>query len=150
LIYFDATGQVGIGPLPPKVGAATTYRLDWILRNTLHELRNIKVSATLPLDVEWTGVMNNRYGELTYDPGNRLIVWTINRLPLTLTKVDTNFNLRLNPTSQHLGATMPVISKTTVVAQDVETNKEINKNFAALDSATENDTGVVVEANQIE
>jgi hypothetical protein len=94
---------IGSGPLPPIVDQATKYRINWVLRKTVHELKNVRVSAELPKRVDWSGVASTTAGELTYDAEKRLVVWTLNRLPTDIMEESVGFDLSFTPGEVDIG-----------------------------------------------
>ena len=66
--YHDEDGDLlGSGPLPPKVGQTTTYRVFWEIRNSLHDLHKGSTSANLPPGIIWTGRSASDIGTIIFD-----------------------------------------------------------------------------------
>jgi len=54
--YFNDDGRIeNGGALPPRAGEKTYYTVHWSLRNLFSETKNIRIVATLPQGVKWTG-----------------------------------------------------------------------------------------------
>lgn len=102
--YSDDGVPIGSGPLPPKAGEKTVYRIFWIIQNSLHELTNLSVSTLLPQGVKWTGVEREvQAGSLTFDETGRKATWRLNRLPTTVSEVLVSFEVELTPEFEDVG-----------------------------------------------
>ena len=138
--YFnDDNITVGSGPIPPKVGAATSYQISWTVTNTLHEVKNIKIKTVLPANISWTGVSGIATGQLAYDPTAREISWQINRLPVGVTELTASFNVSLTPSEDQVGKILILTPETTLEAVDSETNAPINLTREAITTNLETD-----------
>lgn len=96
--YFSADNvPVGTGPLPPEVGKQTTYRVTWKIDNALHELGDLRLSAKLPANVEWTGLSTIDAGDLKFDAASEKMLWTLNWMPTGIKTLTISFDVRLTP-----------------------------------------------------
>ncbi len=68
------------GPIPPKAEILTTYTINWALTNSYNRADSVKVTATLPSYVNWTGQIAPKTEDLTYNPINRQVTWKISNL----------------------------------------------------------------------
>ena len=68
------------GPLPPAVGKKTTYVVAWQIANTLNDLVNVEVHATLLPGVSWEGLFVPKEQSVTYDAGAGAVIWRIGTL----------------------------------------------------------------------
>ncbi|MBI4262680.1 hypothetical protein HY624_04100 [Candidatus Uhrbacteria bacterium] len=151
LRYFSEDNiPYGSGPLPPRVGEPTTYRAFIRVTNHLHELRSIEVRTTLPLFVEWTGKTVVSAGEMKYDSMTREVRWTLNRMPTTVEKIETQFEVRFVPLPEHGKTTVTLIPEMTFDAVDGVTQGKLHFTQSALTTALPDDPeakgkGIVVE-----
>lgn len=148
--YFEDGTPVGTGPLPPAVGQTTRYRLRWNVSNTLHALDALSVSATIPPGVNFDGSASNDMGAVVFDATSRLLTWTIDRLPTSVTSVSTSFNLSVTPTTSDVGSFIKLMNASTLTATDSATGARIEKQSSAQTTEIPNDTegagkGAVVE-----
>lgn len=67
------------GPIPPVAERNTTYTVVWTLTNTLNNVSNAQVRATLPGYVTWTGTISPP-GEIRYDSLSNEVVWDVGEL----------------------------------------------------------------------
>ena len=149
--YYEDGTPIGSGPMPPQVGQATTYVVFWDITNQVHEIENIKVSATLPDKVSWTGKYTVSAGQVNFNPVTKEISWTINRLPLGAKPPTLNFNLELTPLASDAGTLMKLINNTTITATDSLTQNLITKTTNILTTNLDDDPygvgqGVVTKA----
>lgn len=140
VLYFNEDNiAVGSGPLPPKVGQATTYKVYWNLNNTLHELNNLIIETILPEYVAWSGNETVTVGSMRYEPETRKVIWDIGRLPVSDYKVVGNFSISIIPTEEYFDKIMVLTSGTIVKAIDTETSSEINKTIKPKTTQLESD-----------
>ncbi len=145
--YFDTDNQpVGAGPLPPKVGEATTYRIYWQVDNTLHELNNLRMSAKLPDGVVWSGYSDVDAGDIRYDAASGKIIWTLNWMPLTVSKLQMAFDVTLTPTAGQKGNYADLLEASIFEATDKMTGDSLISTAPPLTTALPNDTEAIGKA----
>ena len=133
--YNDDDVAVGTGPLPPKVGEETTYRIFWSLENALHELENLTMKTTLPANVRFTGKKDLSAGELLYDETNRTVTWTLNKLPTSVAEATADFEVGLTPSSAAAGNILPLTDRVETNAEDVAAKGRIIKIIEGVDTS---------------
>ncbi|HTK60345.1 MAG TPA: hypothetical protein VL283_04055 [Candidatus Baltobacteraceae bacterium] len=118
--YYSTDGvPLGSGPLPPKVGEKTVYRVYWIVRNSLHELTNLSASTLLPQGVKWTGVPREvGAGSLDFDETGRKATWRLNRMPTSVPEVVVSFEVELTPEAEDIGEIMDLTGDNRFEAYD--------------------------------
>lgn len=124
--YFDDDGNViGSGPLPPQLGKTTTFKIYWTVTNHLHEVTDIKVTAKLPDNINWTGQSKIPAGDIYYNSNDRTIEWSINRIPVDVNKLVASFDLGFTPQSKDMGNTVKLLNESSIQAIDKETKGSI-------------------------
>ena len=124
--YFNSDNiAVGSGPLPPKVGEITSYRVYWKLTNNLHELNNLKVESILPQYVQWTGGNTTAVGSVNYDETTRKVTWDIGRLPNDVYEVAAEFSISINPVEDDKDKILVLLPSASGQAVDSVTGAEI-------------------------
>jgi hypothetical protein len=118
--YDDSNAPVGSGPVPPKVGQKTTYRIYWSVSNSMHELENIVVSGDLPESVVF-GNAKSDAGEIALDSSLKKVQWTLNRMPASVTSLAGQFDLTLTPAAKDVGNVMDLLNAVTFTARDKST-----------------------------
>ena len=139
--YFnDDNVAVGSGPLPPKVGQATSFKVYWTIKNNLHELNNLRLSVTLPANVSWDGKNLAAIGNLGYNSQTNQVVWQIDRLPAAAYKISAEFNVKLTPAEDDRNKIIIILPEAAASAQDSETKTQINKTLKAKTTKLEDDS----------
>lgn len=138
--YYDASGNaLGAGPLPPTVGTTTNYRIEWIIKNSLHDLRSIDVEAVLPPDVIFVRNVQTDLGELTFNESTRTVRLSIAEIPKTLQTVSSSFEVAITPTSDELNTFVKLLSGSTLHATDAEINLDLQSTTDSLTTDLEFD-----------
>jgi len=140
VLYFDANNiPVGSGPLPPVVGEKTSFKYYWTLKNSLHELKDLKVELALPQYVIWDNNFNVSAGSLDYDPLTNKVIFSISRWPVGIETVDINFSVSIIPTDSQYNKIIILSSGSSLSAIDAETNATIIKTTDVKTSKLEDD-----------
>lgn len=132
--YFTEDGiPVGEGPLPPKVGEKTIYRISWVVRNSLHELTNLSITTLLPQGVKWTGTPREvTAGALDFDETGRKVTWRLNRMPTSVPEVIASFEVELTPVSEDIGKILDLTGDNRFEAFDKDVGAVILKTQPAV------------------
>ncbi|MEK7452052.1 MAG: hypothetical protein AAB664_01830 [Patescibacteria group bacterium] len=138
--YFDEEGQpVGTGPLPPKVGQATSYRIYVDVTNSIHDLVNIKITSTLPKHVTWKDKKSADIGSVDYNPTTRIVTWSIPKLPKSIPKANAWFDITNTPKSTDVGKFITLTSGTSFTAKETKTNVDLTNSVSELTTELPND-----------
>ena len=141
VLYFDDDNiPVGSGPLPPEVGEKTTFRYYWTLKNTLHELRDLKVELDLPDYVIWNNAYKVSAGNLNFNSNGNIVTFNISRWPLGVDQVDISFDVSVIPTEAEYNKIIILSSGSKLEASDSETNATIYKETDVKTSKLEDDS----------
>ncbi len=149
--FYDPAGaKVGSGPLPPKVGETSTYRVYWTLVNTLHDLAALTYSAVLPADVTWTDVKTASVGTVVFDEVTRTVTWSVPDLPRTTKNAVATFDLSVTPKKTDAGSFFKLLNATAAEAIDAATKERLSRGLDLLttdltDDPYARDKGVVEE-----
>lgn len=147
--YYNTDGQaVGSGPIPPKVGATTTYRVVWTVTNTSSDATSFVVSARLPNTTLWTGKNLSRdAGDLVFDADSRTVRWTINTVPAAtggrLSALTASFDISITPSTDQIGAVPILIETATATATDSYTGVTLTSPASTLTTELPTDTKAV-------
>jgi hypothetical protein len=140
--YFSEEGApLGSGPLPPVAGQTTRYRIFWDLTKTVHEVRNIRVSATLPKRVAWPNKTTISAGEIRYDEASRIVSWTLNRMPKDVDEAHVTFDVDLTPSDFDIGRFADLLGDTRFETLDADINEQVTRSKPALSTDLQNDEG---------
>lgn len=138
--YFDDSNlPVGNGPLPPKVGEKTSFKVFWTINNNLHDLNDVRLETVLPENVGWDERNRTSVGTITFDPASRKVVWDIGRLPITVFRADAEFNIALTPKEEDRNKIVVLLAGSSIKAIDSKTESEIEKTSLPKTSKLEDD-----------
>ncbi len=122
--YFSAIGdQLGIGPLPPKIGEVTSYWIVWTVGPVESELRLLLMSSTLPANVRATGKFASQFGG-TFSTNGKTVSWTVPSVPVTGAAATFAFEIAFTPTKNQIGTMARLITSSVanaIAAQNGET-----------------------------
>lgn len=147
--YSDENEALGTGPVPPRVGERTSYRIQWQVKNSLHELADVAVETKLGEGVFWTGKTVSGAGTIVFDQDTRRVVWSVNRVPATVGEVTASFEVAVTPGEGDMGSEMVLTEAATLSGKDAVTQKSLTRSAAKTTTALEGDPefegkGVVV------
>lgn len=117
--YYTSEGdQMGHGPLPPVVHAATTYWVTWEIRSAIEDAERIILRATLPENVQWTGRHTAVVGgQLDFDPSDRMVSWVADGVDRTIGSASpvaaVSFEVSVLPRADQRGAPAMLLGPTT-------------------------------------
>ncbi len=100
----------------------TQHNITWVLTNSYHALKDIKITANVYGDVSYIEPENIPFGIVNWDKDNQKITWEINELPLNILSDGLSFGIvleKINPTQETL------VTKPHIQAVDIVTQKEI-------------------------
>lgn len=138
--YFNNDNfPVGSGPLPPQVGEKTSFKVFWTVTNNIHELSETRVVFFLPNYVDWEEGQNTNVGSLYYDEASRQVIWEIGRLPVSVYRVDAEFNISLSPSESDRNKILILSPGSVVSAMDTETKGIITTKVKPTTTKLEND-----------
>ncbi len=139
--YFnDDDLAIGTGPVPPKIGEATTYHLWWKVKNSLHEVGKTTVGTTLPDGVSFTGKFSSSSGTLvSYDEKTRKVLWNIDKLPAETNEVFADFEVSITPAEDQLGNDVTLSDITNFEGRDLFLDALIFRTVAPLTTDLPND-----------
>jgi len=140
VLYFDDDNiPVGSGPLPPVVGEKTSFKYYWTLKNSLHELKDVKVELDLPDYVIWDNNYTVDAGNLNYNLDDNKIVFTISRWPIGIDTVEASFSVSIIPTEAEYNKIIILSPGSSLSAVDDKTGAIINKKTEVKTSKLEDD-----------
>lgn len=110
--------------LAPMADGKEEHKITWVVNNTFHALKNVKLTADAFGDITWnTNTSSTPAGELRYDPTSKKITWTIENMPLSVDVLALPLSIVLNsknPTQNTL------VSKVHITAEDMVTGQTLD------------------------
>lgn len=144
--YFEDEVFGNSGPIPPEVGANTTYTIIWQAKNYYSNVRNAKIKATLPRNVKLTGKIFPEDSRLTFDLQSREIVWEIGDLiagsGILNPASNVAFQISLFPTEDQKGQIVSIINKAKISGEDEWTERILESTISAIDTTLPDDSTV--------
>ena len=145
--YYNSSDITNSGQIPPKVGKATTYTVNWEIKNYFSDAKNVKVKAILSKNVVLTGKImpQDESSNFSYDSASRQIVWSAGDIlagtGVTGDPVSLSFQISLTPDSSQKGTAASLIGQvqisgenqftnTTITAQDSGVSTNLPDDFA--------------------
>lgn len=129
-----------IGPVPPQREVASTYTIEWTLSNTNNDAGNTQVSTTLPVYVDWTGVVSPTTENISYNPETRTVIWNAGTVPArtgySLSPKRVFFQVKLIPSISQVGIAPALTNTVTVRANDVFADKPFVVEVGAVNTNT--------------
>ena len=124
-LYYDQfSGEpIGSGPMPPRVGEKTTFRIMWEVTNLANDLSDARVSVVLAPGAEFSGNTNVTHGQdIQFDPKTSTITWDIGRVPantgLLGEKMLASFDVSVIPGDDKIGEFVDLLQETLFSATD--------------------------------
>jgi hypothetical protein len=136
--YWGESGdQLGRGPLPPSVGQPTRIWIFWNVRNTTSAATGVRVSATLPGNVSWTGKASIPYGDpLQFDPASRTLTWNVGAVAaypgIESPAIGAAFEVVIIPTPDQVGGAASLVSNQIVSGKDTSSELRVSGSAAGL------------------
>ncbi len=157
-VFYEDEVFGNTGPVPPKIGEATTYTVMWNLKNYYNDVKNAKIKAVLPLTVELTGKIfpEEQETKFAFDPLSREIVWEIGDLIAgqgILQELDSPniaFQIKFIPDSEQAEQTAELMSATEFSAEDIFTGQILTVNSEAINTDLPDDETISHEQGIIE
>lgn len=148
--YDEDSNEIGTGPMPPKVGEKTVYKVHWSLQNSVHEIRDIYIINILDPDTIWEDNVQVDAGELIYNEDNHAITWNILKMPIAVREITADFDIGILPVAGDVDDVKVILPKTSVKAYDAVIKDEIiiisaEKTTVLEDDPTAKGKGLVVE-----
>jgi hypothetical protein len=139
LYYSNDNEALGSGPIPLEVGKATTLRVSWQVKNTLHNLTQVETSVLLPAYVVISGTPTAASGQISFDAATRRLTWVIPQADKGATGLTAEFNIVITPSEQDRNKLLIVLPPATIKAQDEVSKAPVSKEIKARTSKLEDD-----------
>ncbi len=120
--YNEEATPVGSGPLPPEVGATTSYQISWFLTNTLNGAKDALLKTTLPDGAQYVSAESTGGNNITYDATTREVRWRIDKIDAgvgqTLPTLVGYFTVSVTPKETDVGNALALVGTTSLTATD--------------------------------
>ncbi len=149
--YFQDEVFGNSGQIPPKTGEKTTYTIIWQVKNYSNKVKDIKVRAVLPQNVELTGKIfpEDQSQKFSFDSGSREIIWDVGDLePGTgvLTPApNIAFQVSLIPLIEQKGHPALLIQKAKISGEDEWTEQILENTSSEINTTLPDDPTISEE-----
>ena len=143
--YYKSDDISNLGPIPPKAGRATTYTINWQIKNYFSDAKNVKVKAVLPQNISLTGQImpQDEFSNFSFDSTSREIVWSAGDIlagtGVTGDPVSLFFQISLTPASSQKGSTAPLIDQVQISGENQFTNTTITSQDSGINTSLPDD-----------
>ncbi|EKD49165.1 MAG: hypothetical protein ACD_63C00249G0006, partial [uncultured bacterium] len=131
--YYDQfTGEpLGNGPMPPKVGQKTTYKVFLNMTNLSNDVAEVVVKCQLAPGIKWEWNDSVSHGEkLDHNSKTGEVLWKVGRVPANTgtfsEKMIASFDISITPGEDRIGKTAPLIVTTKIVGEDTFTEQKLD------------------------
>ena len=130
---------------PPEVGKATTYTINWEIKNYFSDSKNVKVKATLPQNVSLTGQIlpQDQSSSFSFDSASREIVWSAGDIlagtGVTGDPITLSFQVSLTPDSSQKGSAASLIGQAQISGENQFTNTAITSQDSVVNTSLPDD-----------
>lgn len=126
--YYDYQGkQVGSGPLPPKVGEKTTYRIYLTLANRTNDVDNGRIEILLSERAKWEMKKIVSVGDLKFE--GDIIIWEIGKIPANTgqfaNSMTAEFEVSIEPEQEDVGKVIGIIKEMKLMGLDSFTSNKV-------------------------
>lgn len=143
--FYQNSDITNSGSIPPKVDKATTYTINWEIKNYFSDAKNVKVKATLPKGVSLTGKImpQNEFSNFSFDSASREIVWSAGDIlagtGVSGDPVSLSFQVSLTPSASQKGSVAPLIGQVQISGENQFTNTTITASDSGVDTSLPDD-----------
>lgn len=149
--YFQDEVFGNSGEIPPKVGERTTYTIIWQVKNYFNKVKDVKVKALLPQNVELTGKIfpEDQSQRFSFDSGSREIIWDVGDLEVgtgVLTSApNIAFQVSLVPLTTQKGDLAVLIKEAKISGEDEWTEQILESTSSEINTTLPDDPTVSEE-----
>lgn len=117
------------GDMPPRVGAPTTYTIEWSLPRQVTSFDEVSVTGTLPVYVKWMGEVFPDNAPVSYDVATRTITWKQGKIPVGMTTdPSVSFQLSVTPAITQKQTTPIIVDSIMLSGINLLTGERFNYN----------------------
>lgn len=149
--YFQDEVFGNSGPIPPKVGEPTTFTIIWSVKNYYSDVKDVKVKAILPRNVELTGKIfpEEEVSKFAFDSQSREIVWSVGDLErgvgISTSTLTIAFQVAFTPNESQRGQTPEIIGQAKIEGLDSWTETNLQASAPAINTTLPDDETVTEE-----
>jgi len=127
---YSIGGFKNTGPIPPQAERETTFTVVLQATNSLNNISNASLRATLPNYVRWLGKISPTDEDVQYDENTRTILWNIGNIGagsgFTSGAKQLAFQIALAPSLSQVGSAPVLVSGISIAGTDAGTGLNVN------------------------
>jgi hypothetical protein len=135
---------VSIGPVPPRPGEKTTYTVLWEIKSFTNDMKNIRVTTSLPPNVKWENAVSPKNAEISFDAASAGVRWSIGEIKagtgVTRPTHTAAFQVSLIPGEPDVGKSILLTKESRLIALDSFTGEEREIVAEAVSTETREDS----------
>lgn len=116
------------GPLPPRVGAKTSYAIVWEVRNFTNLLEGAEVRASLPPNVTWENVFS-KDARLSFDQKSGEVRWKVGEIKAGVgvlsPALTSSFLVSILPSEADAGQALTLLRDVRFTARDAFVGEDV-------------------------
>lgn len=151
--FYYSGSFVNTGPIPPKVGQATTYTVVWTLSNTANSISKARINSVLPPWVTFVGKTLPTDENLTYNSSTKEIVWNVDRIGkgtgITGASRAVSFQISFTPSLSQVGTIPTIINDAILTGHDDFANVDVKVSKAGLNTKLDNDAAFPINGGAV-
>lgn len=137
VFYTPQGDQIGVGSVPPVVGQYTSYWAFLKIVNTNNDIKDVKLTATIPAGVEFTDIYNVTAGnQIVFEENSRTITWVIGDVErfagIFKLAPEARIQLAIVPSENQVGTSPLLLNNISVTATDKETGTFLSASGANI------------------
>lgn len=129
------------GPWPPVADQETTYTILMNAANTVNSAGGVRVTATLPSYVTFTGSVQPADGSVTYNASTREVTWVVGDMPAGSGTRTAAFQVALLPSTSQQGTSPVLVFPQAISGYDRFVEMQITNSAPDITTKTETDPG---------
>jgi hypothetical protein len=134
---FRSVGPLSnTGPIPPRADKESTYTLTWTLTNANNDLKNVLVTASVPVGVDYKNEISPQGEKISFDPETRTLSWNVGNLSagagFTYSPREVSFKVGITPSITQINTTPNLLSGLNVSATDTYTETQLTSQIQAV------------------
>lgn len=137
------------GPIPPKIGARTSYTVIWEIDSLGGDLAEVRMSGFLPPYVRWENVIIPDSERIAYQKSTGEIIWNPGTIRAGGETRRIMFQVAIVPSESDENKTLALITKMKGSASDAFTNKEIQVTVRDVTTDIRDDFGVPLSSGSV-
>ncbi len=141
---YHASPVPNEGPIPPKVGAQTSYNVLWELRNFTNDITGAQLRTFLPTNARWMDRVKVPQGTIVYHASSSEVVWDIGTLSAGTGVIRPAlvgaFQVAIVPSEIDVGKTLRLTGDMVFAGQDTFIGEEAQRTVPAVTTQLQEDT----------